>query len=142
MNIIRVSELWQVAAVYFIRTRIVREVFHAPIHREFSEDDKESEYILVMEGEDPVSTCRIRQLDATTGKIERVATLPEAQGKRYGAAAIQEAEAWLREKGCQRICINSRTAVVGFYEKLGYVKDLTQVTGEGTFQCVMTWKDL
>ncbi len=41
----------------------------------------EDEYILVMDGIYPVSTCRLHYLDEHTGKIERVATLESYRGK-------------------------------------------------------------
>ena len=105
-------------------------------------DKAGDEYILVMDGIHPVATCRLHQLDETTGKIERVATLEEYRGKHYGAEAIKAAEAWFAERGVKKILINSRTAVVGFYEKLGYTADPEQITGSGTFQCIMTEKTL
>ncbi|MCD8009279.1 MAG: GNAT family N-acetyltransferase [Lachnospiraceae bacterium] len=142
MRAIRVSEEWQRAGVYFVRTLAMCRGFGAPLTGEFSEDTPESEYILVLEGEDPVSTCRIRLVDVRTGKIERVVTLEEYRGQGYGAAAIEAAEAWLAEKGAERILVNSRIASVGFYEKLGYTPDYEKQSGSGLFACVMTEKQL
>lgn len=55
---------------------------------------------------------------------------------------IIEAENWMREKGVTKIYINSRKAALGFYEKLGYTADFSQVSGSGEFECVMTEKEL
>ena len=57
-------------------------------------------------------------------------------------AGIIEAENWMREKGVTKIYINSRKAALGFYEKLGYTADFSQVSGSGEFECVMTEKEL
>ena len=107
-----------------------------------SDDTPEDEYILVMDGIYPVSTCRLHYLDEHTGKIERVATLESYRGKHYGQAGIIEAENWMREKGVTKIYINSRKAALGFYEKLGYTADFSQVSGSGEFECVMTEEEL
>lgn len=48
----------------------------------------------------------------------------------------------MREKGVTKIYINSRKATLGFYEKLGYTADFSQVSGSGEFECVMTEKEL
>ena len=142
MQAVRVTEEWQRAAVYYVRARAMCDGFGCPFPMEFSEDAPEHDYIVVFDGDRPVSTCRIHYLDEHTGKIERVATLEEYRGKHYGAAAITEAENLLREKGITRVLINSREAVVGFYEKLGYVPDRSTRSGSGEFVCVMTEKQI
>lgn len=60
----------------------------------------------------------------------------------YPYDKIIEAENWMREKGVTKIYINSRKAALGFYEKLGYTADFSQVSGSGEFECVMTEKEL
>lgn len=143
MEAIRVTEEWQRAGVYFVRTQAMCLGYHIPLEREFADDRPEDTYILVFNGIDPVSTCRLRYLDETTGKIERVATLEEYRGKHYGQAAILEAERWFREKGIRRILINSRDVAVGFYQKLGYRPDYTKMSGgNGRFVCVLMDKTL
>lgn len=125
-----------------MRTQAMCLGFKIPLEGEFSDDTPEDEYILVMDGIYPVSTCRLHYLDEHTGKIERVATLESYRGKHYGQAGIIEAENWMREKGVTKIYINSRKAALGFYEKLGYTADFSQVSGSGEFECVMTEKEL
>lgn len=142
MEVIRVSEEWQRAGVHYVRTQAMCLGFHIPLEGEFAEDSPEQEYILVLDENIPVATCRLHQIDETTGKIERVATLEEYRGKHYGSAGILEAEKWFKERGVTRIIINSRVAAVGFYEKLGYTPDYSKTSGQGEFACVMTEKQL
>lgn len=142
MKAVRVTEEWQRAGVHYVRTQAMCLGFQIPLEGEFSDDTPEDEYILVMDGIYPVSTCRLHYLDEHTGKIERVATLESYRGKHYGQAGIIEAENWMREKGVTKIYINSRKAALGFYEKLGYTADFSQVSGSGAFECVMTEKEL
>ena len=143
MEAIRVTDKeWQLAGVHYVRTEAMCNGLGVSLEMEFGEDKAGDEYILVMDGIHPVSTCRLHQLDENTGKIERVATLKEYRGQHYGAAAITAAEDWFAERGVKKIFINSRTEAVGFYEKLGYVADPKQITGIGAFQCIMTEKQL
>ncbi|MDK6804698.1 GNAT family N-acetyltransferase [Aerococcus sp. UMB7834] len=133
---------WQLAGVHYIRIAASNPApLSAPLPLEFADDRADSRYILVMEGEQPVATCRIRQIDPKTGQIERVATVPSQEGHGYGRAAVQAAEAWLAESGCQHFLINSRTAVQAFYEKQGYRVISQEVTGEPPFDCILVAKD-
>ena len=122
MKAVRVTDEWQRAGVHYVRTQAMCLGFKIPLEGEFSDDTPEDEYILVMDGIYPVSTCRLHYLDEHTGKIERVATLESYRGRHYGQAGIIEAENWMREKGVTKIYINSRKAALGFYEKLGYTE--------------------
>lgn len=143
MEAIRVTDKeWQIAGVHYVRAEAMCKGFGISLEMEFGEDEPGDEYILVLDGIHPVSTCRVHQLDESTGKIERVATLSEYRGKHYGAKAIWSAEEWFKERGVKKILINSRTEAVGFYEKLGYVADPKQITGSGAFECIMTEKQL
>ena len=128
MNSIRVSgEEWAKAGVYYVRCEAMVEGFGVSLAGEFSEDEAGSEYILVTDDDGrPLSTARIHPLpERGFAKIERVATVSTARGQGAGRLAIESAEAWIREKGFQKIVITSRDEAVGFYEKLGYTADPT-----------------
>lgn len=146
MAIFRVTEtspVWQKAGVHFVRASASLKPLGATLEGEFEEDTEKSEYILITTDDDfPASTCRLHILSEDTAKIERVATHPDCQHKHFGSKAIRAAEQWLSERGIRKVWINSRTAVVHFYETLGYQPDYTKVTGSGTFQCVLTEKNL
>ena len=142
MEVIRVTEEWQRAGVHFVRAHAMIKEFGVSLDGEFADDTPESLYILVLDGNYPVSTCRLHYLEDGVGKIERVATVGEYRGKGYGAVAIREAEKWMQENGVKKIYISSRTAALGFYEKLGYTPDYNNRTGSGLFECVMTEKEL
>lgn len=137
------SPVWQKAGVHFVRASASLKPLGATLEGEFGEDTPSSEYILVTADDDfPASTCRLHILSEDTAKIERVATTPACQHKHFGSAAVKAAEKWLKERGIKRVVINARTAVVHFYETLGYKPDYTKITGSGTFECVLTEKDL
>ncbi|MEM7362819.1 MAG: GNAT family acetyltransferase [Pseudomonadota bacterium] len=61
--------------------------------------------------------------DGHRGWINYLATHPSHRGNGYGRAMMMQAEAVLLEYGCPKINLQVRsgnTAVVGFYESLGY----------------------
>ncbi len=142
MNAVRVTKQWQRAAVYYVRARAMCDGFGCSFEAEFHDDTTDSDYVLVLDGERPVSACRVHWLGGEDAKIERVATLSEYRGKHFGSCGISEAERWAKEKGVKRIFINSREAALGFYQKLGYTPDYSERSGSGDFRCVMTEKFL
>lgn len=82
MEAIRVKDKeWQLAGVHYVRTEAMCNGFGVSLEMEFGEDKAGDEYILVLDGIHPVSTCRLHQLNENTGKIERVATLKEYRGQ-------------------------------------------------------------
>lgn len=119
---VRVSTEWEKAGVYYVRTEAMVFGFGVPLQGEFSGDDENSKYILVLDDTGkPLSTNRIRLMpEKNLAKIERVATVSNARGKGAGRTGIEEAEKWILEMGYRKIVITSRKEAVGFYEKLGY----------------------
>lgn len=141
MNVIRVTEEWQRAGVHYVRTEGMVKDFNLTLEGEFEADTPEDIYVLALDENLPVSTCRLKIHDET-GKIERVATIPQYRSKGIGALVITEAEKWLKELGAKKVVINSRIAAVKFYEKLGYIADYNKKSGSGLFECVETQKEL
>lgn len=122
MKAVRVDSEWARAGVYYVRTEAMVLGFHVSLEGEFADDDRESEYILVVDDEGrPLSTNRIHLIpDQGFAKIERVATISTARGLGAGRLGIEAAEQWILERGYQKIVITSREEAVPFYEKLGY----------------------
>ena len=69
MKAVRVTEEWQRAGVHYVRTQAMCLGFKIPLEGEFSDDTPEDEYILVMDGIYPVSTCRLHYLDDIPEKL-------------------------------------------------------------------------
>ncbi|MDR1629517.1 MAG: GNAT family N-acetyltransferase [Oscillospiraceae bacterium] len=141
INVIEVKEPWHRAGVYYVRTEGMVKGFDIPMNVEFADDDDTKEYSLLLIDGFPTATCRVRLLDAQTGKIERVCVLESERGKDIGKRLITETERRLKERGVKKIVIYSRDAVVGFYEKLGYAADWSN-TKDGFFKEVYTEKVL
>ena len=130
------------AGVHFVRVESMLYDYDFPLEAEFNTDGPESEYVLVLDGNFPVSTCRIKYLDPGTAQIERVATVRAYRGQGAGRRAIEAAEQGLRERGIRKVKIHSRECAIGFYERLGYVTDRSQSEGEGDFILYWTTKDI
>lgn len=60
MEAIRVKDKeWQLAGVHYVRTEAMCNGFGVSLEMEFGEDKAGDEYILVLDGIHPVSTCRL-----------------------------------------------------------------------------------
>ncbi|RPF22808.1 GNAT family acetyltransferase [Myceligenerans xiligouense] len=71
-------------------------------------------------------------LDGHRGWLYYVAVSPDRQGSGLGRAAVAAGEDWLRAAGARKVQLMVRTtnsAVVDFYERLGYTDQETTVLG-------------
>ena len=86
--------------------------------------------VLVAEVDDAIAAAVMVGEDGHRGWVYYLAALPERQGSGLGRAIMQAAEAWLTARGIWKVQLLVReenTAVRGFYEHLGYVKNPTVV---------------
>ena len=135
-NAIRAIETWQRAGAYFVRIQGMNRQYHIALQDEFDEHDgNESKYIVLLDDEYPVATCRFYELDNSTVLVGRVVVLPEYRGQHLGSRVIKEAEKWIKELGYNQIRIDSRVEAVGFYEKLGYSRMDDEVIKSWSFDC-------
>ena len=93
MKAIRVSEEWQKAGVYYIRTEAMVLEFDLSLEGEFADDKPGDKYILVLDDNGkPLSTNRVHVIPKLgIAKIERVATISSARGLGAGRLGIEEA---------------------------------------------------
>ncbi|MHA7964913.1 GNAT family N-acetyltransferase [Paenibacillus sp. CAU 1782] len=120
----RVTETWQRAAVYYVRINTMVKGMNIPLELEFDQHDGEqANYMLLLDGSEPVAAARLNIIDEKTAKIERVCVAAEYQGKGCGRMLIEATERWAKEFGAEKIIITSQDGAVGFYEKLGYRPD-------------------
>lgn len=93
MEAIRVKDKeWQLAGVHYVRTEAMCNGFGVSLEMEFGEDKAGDEYILVLDGIHPVSTCRLHQLDENTGRLK------ESQHLRNTVDSIMEQRRSRRQK--------------------------------------------
>ena len=68
---------------------------------------------------DPVGTGRLEP----TGKIGRVAVLPQYRGSGAGVAIMRRLMDLAVERGLREVYLNAQTSARGFYERLGFRAD-------------------
>lgn len=124
LKITRVTEIWQLAGAYYVRAESTINSSVGSLKIDFEEDRPDASYILALDGERPIGTCRVRFYpEDGYGKIERVVVSEAYRGCKVGSQMIKAAETWIAEEGYQKIVISSRDGAVGFYQKLGYTAD-------------------
>lgn len=79
-------------------------------------------YAQVYDQKQPIGTARIRYLSDRLAKIERVAVLSAYRGQGIGKRIMEEAIAWLSEKGISEVKLNAQTHAKAFYAKLGFLQ--------------------
>lgn len=145
MNIktLRATELWQQTGAFSVRIQGMGRQHHISLRDEFDEhDNPDTKYILILDDEYPVATCRWYELDSESVMLGRLVVLPEYRGKKLGNHVMAEAEQWIKEAGFTKIVIESREEVVGFYEKLGFTADYNRRSHGVTFDCVYMEKTI
>ena len=141
MEVIRATETWSQAGVYYVRTEAMVNGFEIPLQGEFDSDTPESKYILVLDGVHPVGTCRVHFIpEENYAKVERVAVIESYRGKGVGRLTVTAAEEWIREEGYHKVVITSRDEAVGFYQALGYTADFDRKEEGGVFTTIYTEK--
>lgn len=142
MEVIRASETWQRAAVYFLRIQAFVKEKNIPIQMEFDEGDGEqAKYILLLDHQEPAATARLHIMDEKTAKIERVCVASQYRKKGVGRQLIEAAEGWAAEFGAEKIIITSQKQAVGFYEAIGYTADYS-VSFQSSIPIVYTEKTI
>lgn len=143
IQVLRATQTWQKAGAYSVRIQGMNRQHHISLRDEFDDHDgDESKYIVLLDDEYPVATCRFYEIDNSCVLIGRVVVLPEYRGKHLGSKAIEEAEQWIKELGYREIVIDSRLVAVGFYEKLGYTRVSDEVFKSWQFDCTRMHKSL
>ena len=143
MEVLRAEEEWQRAGAYSVRIQGMNRQHHISLREEFDEHDCDgTRYIVLLDDGYPIGTCRFYELTPDSVTLGRVVVLPEYRGKKLGAKVVIEAEKWIKELGYKQIIIDSRTEVVGFYEKLGYKLVDGNVIQNSVFECVCMKKAL
>ena len=143
LEVMRAEAEWQRAGAYSVRIQGMNRQHHISLRDEFDEHDGEgTKYIVLLDKGYPVATCRFYEISPVAVVLGRVVVLPEYRGDHVGSRVVEEAEKWIRECGYTRIVIDSRTDVVPFYEKLGYVSDHGGTIHSGGFDSLRMHKDL
>ena len=143
IEVLRAEEEWQRAGAYSVRIQGMNRQHHIPLREEFDEKDCDgTKYIVILDDEYPVATCRFYECGDCTVTLGRVVVLPDYRGRGLGRLTISEAEKWISELGYKEIRIDSRLEAVEFYKAMGYSLEGDDVKRSGVFDCVKMIKML
>jgi len=119
MEILRVQETWELAAVHYLRIQVALSL-NIPIKGEIDEKPGEPrDYLLILDGDTPVATGRFRDFEGKA-KFERITVAVDYQRKGIGHLLMGELELWAKEKGFSEVLITGKLEVQDFYLKAGY----------------------
>jgi predicted GNAT family N-acyltransferase len=112
------------AAIEHVRRAVFIDEQRIPEHEEWDELDPVVTHALASVGSasgkrDLVGTGRLEP----TGKIGRVAVLPQYRGTGAGLAIMRRLVDLAAERGHHEVYLNAQVSAVGFYERLGFRTD-------------------
>jgi predicted GNAT family N-acyltransferase len=102
-----------------IRKRVFVEEQNVPMDREVDEFEDTATHILLIDDE-PIGTVRYRPASEDMIKVERMAVLPEARGRKLGFKLMEFVHDHAREHGYTRAKLGAQVHAIDFYRKLGY----------------------
>lgn len=137
MDIVRAETTAARAGAYYVRIQAMARKYHITLEQEFDEHDTpDTKYIVILDDDFPIATCRLYAADEKTVMLGRIVVLPEYRRRGLGSLAVTEAEKWAKELGFTKAVLESREEKVGFYERLGYTADFGNIIDGDTFRCV------
>lgn len=83
--------------------------------------DDSSDNFIAYYNTTPAGTVRLRQVNDTTLKLERLAVLEKFRGKSIGSAIIEYCSAYARQKGYKKIKLHAQMRALAIYTKAGYI---------------------
>jgi predicted GNAT family N-acyltransferase len=109
------------AGIERVRRAVFIEEQHVPEHEEWDDVDPVAIHVLCSVQSAPgkrdvVGTGRLEP----TGKIGRVAVLPQYRGSGAGVAMMRRLVEIAAERGFDEVYLNAQTYALGFYERLGF----------------------
>lgn len=142
-KVLRATEEWQRAGAYSVRIEGMNRQHNISLREEFDEHDSDGTYyIILLDKEYPIATCRFYEIDPNTVTLGRVVVLPNYREQKLGTKVVAEAEIWIKELGYSKVSIDSRTEVIDFYKKLGYKTVDEEVIQNSVFECIKMEKQL
>lgn len=103
-----------------VRERVFVEEQDVSKDLEFDGLDGDAVHAVARSEGDPIGTARLRWIDASTGRIERVAVLAPHRGSGTGRELMDALESVATDHGRDRIVLHAQVTAEGFYRSLGY----------------------
>lgn len=135
----RITSASDLEAALQIRYRVFVDEQGVPLEEERDSYDDTALHLLARVDGAAAGTARLVVLPAS-GKVGRVAVLPEFRGQGIGEALMAEAHALAAELGLPELVLDAQVQVIGFYEKLGYTAEGPEFLDAGILHRRMTWR--
>jgi len=104
-----------------IRRRVFHEEQNIDEELEFDGLDETSEHLLAYLNQEPIGTLRIREVNSTIVKIERLAVLSTFRNQGIGRKLMEYAIALITEKNqYEQIVIHAQYHLENFYQGFGF----------------------
>jgi predicted GNAT family N-acyltransferase len=121
LKIKRVSYSQEIQALEQIRRTVFREEQNITEELEFDGLDETSEHLLAYVNQEPIGTLRIREVNSTIVKIERLAVLSQSRNQGIGRKLMEYAIALITEKNqYEQIVIHAQYHLKTFYLTFGF----------------------
>ncbi|MEI5993171.1 GNAT family N-acetyltransferase [Candidatus Enterococcus mansonii] len=116
------------SAIYLDALSIRHQVFMLEQHvpKEIEIDKYEAaciHFVLYSDENVAVATCRLLPLEDGVIKLQRMAVQKKFRGKEYGRLIVEAAESFSKEQGYHIVTLGAQITALGFYERMGYVKE-------------------
>ena len=122
--IIKTAELPQeLPAIEAIRCLVFQEEQGVEKELDFDGQDETAEQIIAYLDNQPVGTARIRYLDNSTAKIERLAVLSTARGQGVGKKIMEKAIDVVAKNNIQEVVIHAQEYIKGLHQQLGFQQE-------------------
>lgn len=89
---------------------------------EFATDEHEHDcvHFTAYDGGEPIGAARLRPVDETTARVEKVVVLAERRNEGWGSRLLEAAERAARESGFDALELDAQADATAFYEGFGY----------------------
>jgi predicted GNAT family N-acyltransferase len=126
-------------AIQMIRSRVFQLEQGVDPALEFDGLDADAVHFLAYVADNAIGTSRIRFIAPHTAKMERLAVLPALRKYGVGRKIVQTVLEFLANKNITTVNIHAQSAVVGFYQKLGFVPEGEEFEEAGIVHIKMSY---
>ena len=110
----------EIAAIQDIRTKVFQQEQGVAAELEFDGKDAEATHFLAYLDNEAVGTVRIREIDAKTTKIERLAVLPQVRKQGIGKQLMFAALDAIALANKTTVIVHAQEYIVPLYQQLGF----------------------
>lgn len=120
---------------YYLRWKILRKPWNQPPGSETDLHEQEGVHGMIMDHEgNAIAVCRIQMNDRFTAQVRYMAVIDRYRTQGLGRKILAYLEVRAKERGAQRVYLDSRENAVDFYKSCGYAVTRTSYLLFGEIQ--------